>query len=165
MAGAFAFRMQLIPNAHSLLFLVDFTALLAVKLRTLILISVLVLLLKQPRKLGHKGADGTGRAGDIHWCWITQFLSHILSISRALFLGGVRTIPIVILFFCCRIEYGGRNSFSTNVCSSSVLNRCRACVCCQTCGVIFSASCITALRMDLNSLFCSSGILSGKESV
>lgn len=63
------FDIPSIPDAHCLLFLVDLAALLAIHLLMLILLPLLVLLLKQPRELGHKGADRLGNAGDIHWLY------------------------------------------------------------------------------------------------
>ena len=88
--------LSLIPDAHSLLFLADFPALLAVNLLALVLLPLLVLFLKQPRELGHKGADGPGNAGDVHWFYGIDSFGCIHRFCGVLFLqNGSIVIPVI----------------------------------------------------------------------
>ena len=73
-----------VPDTHSLLLLIHFTALLPVNLLAVVLLPLLLLLLllKQPHKLRHKSADRAGSAGDVHWFYGIDSINRLYSFGN-----------------------------------------------------------------------------------
>ena len=93
------FEWPSVPDAHSLLLLVDFTAQLPVNLLMLASIPLLILFLKQPCQLCHKGADRAGNPGDVHWFYGIHFFGFIYHIGGTLFFRNGRIVIPAIRFF------------------------------------------------------------------